>query len=92
MHGCAPRPSLSELAGVEVAVAVEVTAGAWVDRAMFVATLRRCAWSLEEFGATRWLLEMLAGGGQGGGASSIAAAVRDAKEWFERFGTMLGCV
>ena len=48
------------------AAAVEAMAGAWVDRAAFVATLRRCARSLEGFGSTEWLLEMLAGSGQDG--------------------------
>ena len=41
---------------------VKATAGAWIDRAAFVATLWRCARSLEKFGATGWLLGMLADG------------------------------
>ena len=49
---------------MEAAAAVETTAGAQADRAVFVATLRRCARNLEKFGATGWLLEMLAGGGK----------------------------
>ena len=64
MHECAPRPSLSELTGVVVAIVVGATAGARVDWAAFVATLRWCARSLEKLGATGWLLGMLAGGGK----------------------------
>ena len=43
-----------------------------------------------EFGATKRLLEMLAGGGKEATASSVAAVVRDAKEGLERLGRMLG--
>ena len=44
---------------------------------------------MEEFGATEQLLAMLAGGGQGGTASSVVAAVWDAKPRIERLGKML---
>ena len=46
---------------MEVAAAVEATAGAWVDQAAFVVTRRWRARSLEEFGAMGWLLAVLAG-------------------------------
>ena len=82
MHGCTPRPSSPEFAGVEVVAAVEATVCARVDRASFVATLRRCAQSLEKLGAEMQLLGMLVGGGKEAMASLVAAVVRDAKEVF----------
>ena len=60
-------------------MAMEVMTGAWEDRAVFVATLRRCARSLEKFGAEVRLLEILASGGKEETASSVAAMVWDAK-------------
>ena len=75
-----------------VAAAVEATAGARVDRATFVATLRRCARSLEKFGAEGQPLGMLASGGKEATASSVVAVVRDAMEVFEWLGRMLESV
>ena len=54
---------------MEVAAAVEATAGTRVDQAAFKVTRRRCARSMEEFSAMGWLLAMLTGGGQGGTAA-----------------------
>ena len=51
---------------MEVAAVVEETAGAWEDWVVFVATLWRCARSLEKFGTSEELLDVLAGGGQEG--------------------------
>ena len=56
---------------MEVAAVVEAAVGVWVDQAVFVVTLQRCARCLEEFGATEWLLEMLAGDEQGGVATRL---------------------
>ena len=42
-----------------------------------------------EFGATGWLLEMLACGGKKATASLVAAVVQYAKRWFERLERML---
>ena len=60
----APRPSLSELAGEEVAAAEEATAGAWDGLKEFAAALRRHAWSLGESEAVERPLEMSAGGSE----------------------------
>ena len=75
-----------------LAVAVEATAGVRVDRVASMATLRRCARSLEKFGAPVLLLGMLVGGGKEATASSVAAVVWDAKEVFEWLGRMLESV
>ena len=91
MHRCAPRPSPSKLTSVDVAATMEATAGAREDRATFVATLRRCARSLEKFRAEIWLLEMLGGGGKEATASLVAMVVRDAKRELKGLGRMLGC-
>ena len=64
MHGCAPRHSSPERADLEVAAVVEAAVGAQVDRTAFVATRRRCASCLEEFGTTGWLLAMLVDNGK----------------------------
>ena len=76
---------------MEVAAAVEATVGAREDRAVFVATSRRCAQSLEKFGAEGWLLEMLVDSSKEAMASSVAAVVQDAKWELKELGRMLEC-
>ena len=66
-------------------MALEAAASARVDQATFVVTRRRCMHGLEEFGAMGRLLAMFAGGG-------VVAAVRDAKQGFDKLGRKLGCV
>ena len=65
---------------------MEVMAGAREDRVVFMATLQRCAWSLEKFVVEMRLLGMLAGGKLG-----VVAAVQDAKRELKGLGRMLEC-
>ena len=90
MHRRAPQPSLSELAGVEVAAVEEATVGAQDDLDAFVATLRRCARSLATFGATMRFLEDVGRWRRGGEASLVARWLQDCSRWFEAAGRMNG--
>ena len=92
MHGRAPQPSSPECTDMEIAAAVEATAGARVDWAAFVATRRWSARSLEEF----WC-HGVAPGNVGRrrtrrNGCKVVAAVCDAKQRFEKLGKKMGCV
>ena len=62
----APQRGLLAHAGVEVAVVQEGATATWEDWVEFVATRRWCVHDLVKFGATGWLLAMLAGSGKEG--------------------------
>ena len=90
VHGCAPRPSSAECAGVEVTAAQEATTDARVNRAAFVAMRRRCRNNLGAFGVETWLLADVGRQRQGGAAISVAWRLRGRSRWYETVGVLDG--